>query len=42
MEPKVNVEIEKRNEQDERKRFKGYILGIRNLNQNVKEKEESK
>lgn len=43
MENKTNVVIEKRNEQYEMKRYKGYILGIRKLEQKkIKEKEENK
>lgn len=42
MEPKVNAVIEKRNQENESKRFKGYILGIRKLNASKKEQEENK
>ena len=42
MEPKVTVEIEKRNKQSEMKRYKGYVLGIREQEQKLNKKEGNK
>lgn len=42
MESKVNVVIEKRNEEKDTKRFKGYILGLRKVNAAKREQEGNK
>ena len=39
---KLNLVIEKNNSEKELKRAKGYVLGLRRLNKNKKEKKEAK